>query len=452
MAMANLISAFKRLKIKEDPAGLKPQSPWRNSERIVQGKFVKYRKGTDVQIPLSNPENVEPILARADKKEIPGILMKVIDDIHQDRMRGKRLVKEAIQNARSPAIVNQLSKIADPVSVTKTNTPARGWNDKTEVIETRELNRQELAQARIDYRQGNMSDADYMVHLYQGGARSLRLNNEELGQLALTPENPNLHDALQVVQESVIGTFSLWTWMCMAWRHAFPIIDLEQFQDKVRWQTPEEGLKMVKKIGTLLCIYDDHADHPLRHPLNKTLKRLILRGAPSTLQFSLQTAMSTYNSLSDVYQFLKDCRELQQKPKLTFQVSQGLPRPLVRVDSRARSTRWNPFYRIQPNRTSGRQGNFLQNRYRTPTTQQPFSEIRRAKNGLGVQRSGQTWHPKLVSGRFRGQNQSPPRPNLPPTVRTSHPQPRSNYRINNQRWNLQNRLQPSRSTQVNYRS
>lgn len=279
MAMVSLISKFKKLKVTDtEPAGLKPQSPWRTCERIIQGKFPKYKKGTDVAVPLSNPETLEPILARADRKEIPGILCKVIDDIHSDRMKGKRLVKEAIQNAKNPALLEQLTKVAHPVSVTKTSTPNRSWVGQ-ETVETRDLNRQEITQARADFSQGGRSDAEYMFHLYFNGGRHLHLTNQEMQAVALTLENPALHEALTVVLESVVGTYSVWSWVAMAWRYAFPFLDYSQFEGGTTWRNPEEGIKILKKLGVLQCIYDEHTDHPLKTPLTNSVRRLILKGA-----------------------------------------------------------------------------------------------------------------------------------------------------------------------------
>lgn len=64
---------------------LRPQALWRSCERVVQAKFPNDPKGTAVGVQLSNPDIVEPILARAGKKEVPGILCKVINDIEEDR-------------------------------------------------------------------------------------------------------------------------------------------------------------------------------------------------------------------------------------------------------------------------------------------------------------------------------------------------------------------------------
>jgi hypothetical protein len=67
---------------------IEPGSPWKETEMLTQEKFKDYSKGTDISIPLTVQYNVNPIVKRAQKEEIPAILCKVIDDIHIDRRRG----------------------------------------------------------------------------------------------------------------------------------------------------------------------------------------------------------------------------------------------------------------------------------------------------------------------------------------------------------------------------
>jgi hypothetical protein len=45
---------------------------------------------------------VNPIIARADKSEVPGILCKIIDDIDVDRYKGKQVATEFIQSSNNP--------------------------------------------------------------------------------------------------------------------------------------------------------------------------------------------------------------------------------------------------------------------------------------------------------------------------------------------------------------
>jgi hypothetical protein len=86
-----------------DRVKLEPGSPWKLLEKAVQTKFkCSYEKGTDIRIPFSNPHTMNPIIAPADKSELPVILCKIIDDIDVDRCKGKQLATKIIQYSNNP--------------------------------------------------------------------------------------------------------------------------------------------------------------------------------------------------------------------------------------------------------------------------------------------------------------------------------------------------------------
>jgi hypothetical protein len=86
-----------------DRVELEPGSHWKLLEKAIQTKFKRgYEKGTDIQIPLSNPHTVNPIIARAGKSEVLAILCKIIDDINVDRHKGKQLATKIIQSSNNP--------------------------------------------------------------------------------------------------------------------------------------------------------------------------------------------------------------------------------------------------------------------------------------------------------------------------------------------------------------
>ncbi|XP_071467816.1 uncharacterized protein [Marmota flaviventris] len=187
MGFKEVIKGFRQKcrigELKLEQKELKSQSPWRGIERIVQAKMPEFQKGTTVEVTLSNPQTVQPIMERADKKEIPGILCKIIDDIDDDRLRGKRLVKEALKNGSNNPflkdILDQLEapdKASMPVSVIKTSTPGRGRPDGLEqVIETRDLTRPEMVQLRQDFSQKGQTDGDFLFTIHSKGGESIRL-------------------------------------------------------------------------------------------------------------------------------------------------------------------------------------------------------------------------------------------------------------------------------------
>jgi hypothetical protein len=93
-----------------DRVELELESPWKLLEKAVQTKFKHgYEKGTDIHILLSNPHTVNPIIALADKSEVPAILCKIIDDIDVDRHRAKQLLRSF-----SPAIIHSCKILKNP--------------------------------------------------------------------------------------------------------------------------------------------------------------------------------------------------------------------------------------------------------------------------------------------------------------------------------------------------
>lgn len=66
-----------KLKIhRSDSKELRPQSPWRSCEQIVQTTMPKCDKGAKISVALSNPEIVEPILTLQIKRKSPAFFVK----------------------------------------------------------------------------------------------------------------------------------------------------------------------------------------------------------------------------------------------------------------------------------------------------------------------------------------------------------------------------------------
>ena len=171
----------------DHPEEPRPQSPWRQCEKIVQEKFPKYNKGTEINIPPSAPEVVQPILARATRKEIPALLCKVISDVDNDRLQGKRLAKTVLEKVKvftnNPflkELEEQMSGSWDqslqslPVSAERKTRPAgrEGAERGIRRIETRNMTRAELQQFRTDFAQKETKDVEYMLKLWNKGANS----------------------------------------------------------------------------------------------------------------------------------------------------------------------------------------------------------------------------------------------------------------------------------------
>lgn len=334
MGFEEVIKRFRKKcrigELKLEQKELKSQSPWRGIERIVQAKMPEFQKGTTVEVTLSNPQTVKPIMERADKKEIPGILCKIIDDIDDDRLRGKRLVKEALKNGSNNPflkdILDQLEapdKASMPVSVIKTSTPGRGRPDGLEqVIETRDLTRPEMVQLRQDFSQKGQTDGDFLFTIHSKGGESIRLAGKEMQVVNIQIDNPSVADTLaKIIQEEPDRVRTLWDWIAIAWAEAIPHIDWGVFEGQVQWKNPSEGIKIVKKLAIFSKIYNQFQGSPLSAHLTAALRRIIIKGAPEQHRMMLATMLAGANTLWDVVEFLKQHRELQQEYKMSFQAA-----------------------------------------------------------------------------------------------------------------------------------
>lgn len=118
---------FKQLFKSEQKTELRPQSPWRRCEQIVQKKLPKFDKRTSLEIPLREPEVVNLILARAPRTEVPAILCKMINGIDEDRNKGKRLVREVLvkRTCNNPFLNEEIECFLTSMIQT-TATPAGG--------------------------------------------------------------------------------------------------------------------------------------------------------------------------------------------------------------------------------------------------------------------------------------------------------------------------------------
>lgn len=321
---------------------LRPQALWRSCERVVQAKFPNYPKGTAVGVQLSNPDIVEPILARAGKKEVPGILCKVINDIEEDRQRGKRLVKEALLKSGNPFLakvyeeqLEETSK-AMPVTITKLSTPVsqRGRAEAGEkVVETRELTRAEISQIRGDFSQKQHSDVDYLDALWTKGATGLKLTAEEMKQINLTVEHPNLQEALRsVIELDEDETRSLFAWIARAWVQAFPYLDLASIEPQARWSDPVQGIRVIRKIGLLCKMYEDNPElHPLTIRLTPAMRNIIVRGAPESMRMFLAGSIAGMHDLQEVTDCLRQYRDLSNNPRAVFATQMYEPFPSFQV-------------------------------------------------------------------------------------------------------------------------
>lgn len=238
--------AFARLSVREDWRELKPQSPWRNIEKVVQDKFPECRKGTKLNDLLIDPEKVQPLLETPHRKEVPAILCKVSDDVNNDRLKGKRLVREAIGKSKNLFLQMALAEAyqdsgnnmaqCNPVTIIKISTPMRTPGEGVQIrdIETREYSRQELTSLRNDCAQNGLNDAKWLLKLWNKGMYGIRLSNQEMKNLNLSIDQPNVAEALQFYLETENTVRTVFEWIAMAWIQAFPVLDGEHRKKVLR--------------------------------------------------------------------------------------------------------------------------------------------------------------------------------------------------------------------------
>jgi hypothetical protein len=159
-------------------------------EKVVQTKSKHgYKKGTDIQIPISNPHTVNPIIAWADKSDVPAILCKMIDDIDVDRCKGKQLATEIIQSSNNPCLQDiEKPQQSCPCTTRRTTyTPSKGVHgdeqrsidDKegleghkleSTIVKHRALTRPEIQQYRQEYSQKGEKDVTYLEWVWSSGS------------------------------------------------------------------------------------------------------------------------------------------------------------------------------------------------------------------------------------------------------------------------------------------
>ena len=91
--MNKLTPKLRKLKV-TPVTGKEPETEveqkWCDIAKITKDK-IGYMKPTDIKMELTDPQLLNPILDRAPKKEVPAILVKIIQDIDKGRLMGKRL-------------------------------------------------------------------------------------------------------------------------------------------------------------------------------------------------------------------------------------------------------------------------------------------------------------------------------------------------------------------------
>lgn len=323
--MKRLIQKFSKVKI--SPVTGKEVEDEVEANWYDVGKKVKGKAGMAPITfggPLTTPIAVEKCLEKCKKNQTPAVLMKTVQDIDRDRIMGKRLAMNITQKKGK----SQKKKWPSfPVSTRITKTPSSGgskfnpfMDDKEETLEQRAFNQTELSDLRRDFAQNGAKDAEYMCRLWEKGADTIMLSDQEMKRIRNIVENPAVAEALEHVIETARGdTHPLLDWITAAWRVAYPNLDLTQFETAGQWQTYTQAIRQARKLGILYFIYNE-VPTPQAAPLIPQFKRILLKGAPQNMKMSLAGPLQNCQTVADAIEFFKSFRELDTEKVVSFNI------------------------------------------------------------------------------------------------------------------------------------
>jgi hypothetical protein len=135
------------------------------------------------------------------------------------------------------------------------------------IMETRTYTPKEFNTLRKDYAQNGMKDASYIVKLWEKGADTILLSDQEIHKIRNMVENPTVFNAL----EHVFRQLPLLDWITAVWRYVFPSLDLTQFKASAKWN----NLQQARKLGVLF-IYSQ-VPTPQAAPMLAQFRKILLK-------------------------------------------------------------------------------------------------------------------------------------------------------------------------------
>ena len=72
-------------------------------------------------------------------------------------------------------------------------------------------------------------------------------------------ENSVVNALEHVLVSSQGDTHPLLDWITEAWRHAFPSLDLTQFEASAKWNNLQEAIQLARKLGAFYFIYNQES-------------------------------------------------------------------------------------------------------------------------------------------------------------------------------------------------
>lgn len=302
--MLALTKKFKKLKVHPvtgKEAQTEEELKWENAAQAVKGKIGM--KPVDISHLLTDPDVVQNTVEQVKKDQVPGVIMKAVQDIDKDRIMEKRLALNVAKsrgsqiNSPGPAVSLPIVTIHKKTPKFDLKTPQKGASGGTfppppiyegmEKEESRPFTQTELSDLSKQFAQNGTKDASYMVKLWEQGADTVMLHEKEMRRIKNIIENPTIYEALEQVLEASRGeTKPLLDWLTSAWRFAFPTLDLTQFEAAGKWVTYQDAISPTRKLGILYYIYNE-VETPQASTMIPGFAKIILKGAPAHLRASL---------------------------------------------------------------------------------------------------------------------------------------------------------------------
>ena len=256
-----------------------------------------------------------------------------------------------------------------------------------------------------------MKDATWIMKLWGKGADTVMLTEHEMRKIRNIVENPSIAEALEhCLNVSQDDTQPLLDWITAAWRHAFPTMDLTQFEAAGKWMTYQEGIQLARKLGILYFI-DNETNTPQAAPLIPQFKKIIIKKAPPHLRMSLAGPIQNCQTVAEAIIFFKNFGEMDNDIALSFTVSKKPRRFLQNIRKIKPLGKARTGLPIRPNQPWNPWRTVVEQR-RKPFPQRPFLGYNRgpANTGPHIQIQQNRWQPDrsrsipIPRGKNRWQN------------------------------------------------
>lgn len=255
----------------------------------------------------NNPDTLIPVIQRASPEEVIPILLHTIHNLQEDNDKGKRLAQKVIgQYSSKPAIVRK--KV-----VRKEGTEGEG-----ETVEFSSFTRQEMNELRGLLIKGELTDIDWLLHLYEKGGHTLMVSADELSQVIDAIEHPKLREQLlkDIEQQGRQALASIWHWVSKAWKKSFPHIDFSSSQFSKPWNNIGQLQHQLRKLTILNGIY--HGDNPWEATNVDGIIRCLIKNAPEGYKIQMQNLLAGSRTPNEIKEKITLHQDMITDKKFTF--------------------------------------------------------------------------------------------------------------------------------------